>query len=60
MTNWQKELLEKLSKDDNLDEKHANGVYDMALEMAETIEAKGMTDYELTEYIYNAIKHGDY
>ena len=56
--NWNKELQKKLSQDN--DEKHTGGIYDMALDMAETIEAKGMTDYELAEYIYNAIKYGEY
>lgn len=42
------------------DEKYAGGVYDMALDMVEHIEGYNLTDDELVDYIYSAIKYGNY
>lgn len=69
---WEAELSEKIKMDSELDEKHAGGVYDMALDMTEqitriffehnTLNSIGdayFPETEIAGYIYDAIKYGD-
>ena len=59
--NWGDELryrVERIGNDgQGEDEKHAGGVYDMALDIATRIET-GKDFDEVVDIIYNAIKYG--
>lgn len=72
MNNWKKELLKRIEMDGELDEKHAKGVYDMALDMTDKIynilkdnntlndiADTYFPDVEICDYIYNTIKYGE-
>ena len=69
---WHNELVYRVLMPDNEDEKHASGVYDMALDIAERayqifidnnklndIADAYFPDTEIADAIYNAIKHGE-
>lgn len=71
VVSWADTLKTKVLYDGNLDEKYANGVYDMALDMTEEIYEifannndlndiadAYFPDTEIACYIYDAIKYG--
>ena len=65
--NWSDELRYRVERVGNDgagdDEKHAGGVYDMAIDIAVAIENKIGREFDdidgVVDIIYNAIKYGD-